>query len=101
MRALRFWPFARRPWLLSGRHLRVLIADDDVSLRSELETFLWRRGCRTLHASDGTAALRCLASSGDLPSDLGRIDVVIADADLPGRSGIDLLMAARGNHWGV
>jgi CheY-like chemotaxis protein len=26
---------------------------------------------------------------------------VIADVDLPRRSGIDILMAARGNHWDV
>jgi CheY-like chemotaxis protein len=79
----------------------VLIADEDLQVRAVLEEFLGRRGCNTFFARDGTGALRCLTMSHDQTRAIGRIDAVIADADLPGRSGIDLLMAARGNHWDV
>jgi DNA-binding NtrC family response regulator len=95
------WPLWHRRLAASGRHLNVLIADADVRVRGELEEFLCRQGCHTFFASDGTKALRCLTMSRDPSRNLGRIDVVIADADLPGRSGIDILMTARGNDWGV
>jgi CheY-like chemotaxis protein len=67
----------------------VLIADEDLQVRAVLEEFLGRRGCNTFFARDGTGALRCLTMSHDQTRAIGRIDAVIADADLPGRSGID------------
>jgi CheY-like chemotaxis protein len=83
----------------AASRLTVLIADDDPYVRAELEHFVSRRGCHAFFVPDGTAALRCLTLSRDASKGFGRIDVVIADTDLPGRSGLDLLMAARGNHW--
>jgi DNA-binding response OmpR family regulator len=46
-------------------------------------------------------ALRCLTVSRDVTRELGPIDVVIADADLPGRSGVDLLVLAKSSQWDV
>jgi CheY-like chemotaxis protein len=93
------WPFGRPVERLPS--LTVLIADDDPFVRAELEQFVSRRGCHAYFASDGTVAMRCLTKSRERSGPFGRIDVVIADMDLPGRSGIDLLMAAQGNRWNV
>jgi CheY-like chemotaxis protein len=101
MRAPDFWPFAPRPLVAPGQVFTVLIADEDLRVRAVLEQFLGRRGCNTFFARDGTGALRCLTMSQDRTRAIGRIDAVIADADLPGRSGLDILMAARGNRWDV
>jgi CheY-like chemotaxis protein len=101
MGVLEFWPFLPRRLVPPGRTFTVMVADQDVKVRAVLEEFLGRRGCHSFFARDGTGALRCLAMSQDQTRAIGRIDAVIADADLPGRSGIDLLMAARGNRWDV
>jgi len=92
------WPVADRASRAAPR-LTVLIADDDPYVRAELEHFVSRRGWHAFFVPDGTAAMRCLTLSRNAHRGFGRIDVVIADTNLPGRSGLDLLMAARGNHW--
>jgi CheY-like chemotaxis protein len=99
MRSLHLWPFERTPPDGPGLGLTVLIADHDPYVRAVLEQFVCRRGCHAFFASDGTVALRCLTLSRDVTRHLGHIDVVIADADLAGRSGIDLLMVAKSNQW--
>ena len=98
---VRFGPQGSGDVPRSRRHRRVLVADGDPWVRAGLEPFLSRRGFHVFFASDGKAALRCLALSTEVRRELGRIDVVIADVDLPHRSGIDILMAARGNRWDV
>jgi CheY-like chemotaxis protein len=99
MRMLGLWPRARPRRSTETVGLRVLIADEDPYVRAELEQFVCQRGCHVYFAADGTVALRCLALARDRTRNFGPIDVVIADADLPGRSGIDLLMAARDQDW--
>jgi DNA-binding response OmpR family regulator len=101
MRAPDFWPFVPCRLAAAGRDFTVLIADEDPRVRGNLEKFLSRRGCYTFFASDGTRALRCLTLSREPDRSIGHVDVVIADADLPGRSGIDILMAAKANAWDV
>jgi CheY-like chemotaxis protein len=101
MHLAHLWPFSRPRDSHSRHHLTVLVADSDPYVRASLESLLSRRGCRAFFASDGTGALRCLAMSRDPSRSVGRIDLVIADADLPGRSGIDLMMMARANDWEV
>jgi CheY-like chemotaxis protein len=99
MRSFHLWPFERTRPLEPGGGLTILIADQDPCVRAELEQFVCRRGCHAFFAADGTGALRCLTMSRDMSRDFGRIDVVIADADLPGRSGIDLLMVVKSGGW--
>jgi CheY-like chemotaxis protein len=99
MRSFHLWPFERTRRAESGASLTVLIADQDPYVRADLEQFVSRRGCHAFFAADGTVALRCLTMSRDRNRDFGRIDVVIADADLPGRSGIDLLLVVKNNGW--
>lgn len=96
-----FWPFGHGRQPMSKLRLRVLVADEDPKVREPLKGFLDQRGCEAAFASDGTAALLCMVESREPRSNSRALDVVIADADLPGTSGIDLLMQAKFNHWDV
>jgi two-component system KDP operon response regulator KdpE len=67
---------------------RVLVVDDDASLRKTLELNLRARGYRTELAGTGEDALRLTASSHP--------DVVILDLGLPGMDGLDVITGIRG-----
>jgi len=73
--------------------LRVLIIDDEPSIRLALRRFFTKRGWLVDEAGDGAAALR-----GLLAADAPEYTVVVSDLKMPGLSGIDLhdrLMAER------
>ena len=73
--------------------LRVLIIDDEPSIRLALRRFFSKRGWQVDEAGDGGAALRAL-----LAADAPEYTVVVSDLKMPGLSGIDLhdrLMAER------
>ena len=99
MRSFHLWPFERKRRAELGTGLTVLIADQDPYVRADLEQFVCRRGWHAFFAADGTTALRCLTMSQDVKAGFGRIDVVIADAHLPGRSGLDLLILVKSRGW--
>jgi len=62
---------------------RVLIVDDDESLRESLELVLAAEGFEVVTAADGPAALGRLETSS--------FDVVLCDVRMPGMDGIELL----------
>ena len=62
---------------------RVLIVDDDESLRESLELVLAAEGFEVVTAADGSAALGRLEASS--------FDVVLCDVRMPGMDGIELL----------
>jgi CheY-like chemotaxis protein/anti-sigma regulatory factor (Ser/Thr protein kinase) len=66
---------------------RVLIVEDDESLRPLLETLLVRAGYATMTASNGSSALEMLMHDP--------IDLVLIDVRLPGMSGLEVLKRAR------
>lgn len=66
---------------------RILIVEDDRSVRSFIETALSIQGYRCQTAHDGTAALCCL-SKGD-------IDVILLDLGLPDIDGIEVIKNIR------
>lgn len=71
-------------------------------MRALLEGYLGERGFGTTQAADGNAVLRSLARRARLPDDdPDGLDVIIADVDLPGRSGIDILIAVNAAGWKV
>jgi two-component system, cell cycle sensor histidine kinase and response regulator CckA len=97
---LYFPPAASKPAaaaLLSGRDERprgnetLLIAEDETAVRNLVASALRRDGYRLLIASSADEALG-LADAHD-----GRIDLLLTDAIMPGRSGLELanLMVAR------
>jgi PAS domain S-box-containing protein len=66
---------------------KVLIIDDEPSIRLTLAEFLRREGFETLVAAD--------AAQGSALFD-SRVDVAVVDVNLPGRSGIELLREFSG-----
>lgn len=70
---------------LSG--VRVLVADDEPSVRATVQRLLERRGATVVLASDGTEAETCLAD--------GEYALLVFDVMMPGRTGYDLVPIAR------
>jgi DNA-binding NtrC family response regulator len=69
---------------------RVLIADDDESLRRVMQMELEELGYNVVTAADGETALQLLTES--------RPALVITDLRMPGLSGLDLLRQIRSEH---
>jgi EAL domain-containing protein (putative c-di-GMP-specific phosphodiesterase class I)/DNA-binding NarL/FixJ family response regulator len=68
---------------------RVLIADDDASMRALLETVLQREGYETVSTTNGRDALARLGEQA--------IDLVLLDVDMPFLDGLRTLRAIRAN----
>lgn len=62
---------------------RILIVDDEISMREFLSILLEREGYEVLTAADAAAAQERIASN--------KIDLVISDVQMPGLSGLELL----------
>ncbi|HEX8145874.1 MAG TPA: response regulator [Pyrinomonadaceae bacterium] len=67
---------------------RVLIVDDEPSIRLTLAEFLRREGFEPLAAADAAQASALFGEGGG-------VDVAVVDINLPGRSGIELLRELR------
>ena len=75
---------------MSLQNLNFLVVDDLALMRSVIVNHLLAMGCEKVQiASDGVDALNVLRSS--------KIDVVLADWNMPVMSGLDLLRAVRAN----
>lgn len=68
---------------------RVLVADDDASVRTLIDLALRRQGHEVLLASDSDSALS-IASDPSRP-----IDLLLTDYTMPGRSGLQLAVDIR------
>ncbi len=66
---------------------RILVVDDERSMREMLEIFLGREGYVVVSCASGSEALRHLAQDA--------FDLLITDINMPGLSGFDLLREAR------
>src|SRR3990167_8728489 len=66
---------------------RLLIIEDELSLRTILKKLFQKKGCEVEAASDGELALRKLEQQD--------FDVVILDINLPSVSGLDLMQTIR------
>lgn len=62
---------------------RILIADDESSIRDTIAEFLSSEGFETQTAADGNAALDIIKN--------GSIDILISDVRMPGMDGIELI----------
>ncbi|MBW2736402.1 MAG: sigma-54-dependent Fis family transcriptional regulator [Deltaproteobacteria bacterium] len=71
--------------MLKGK--RILVADDEASMREFLEILLKREGCEATLAPDGTAALALLESD--------TFDLVLTDLRMPKVSGLKVLEKAK------
>ena len=70
--------------------LRVLVVDDEASIRFSLQNYLERRGHEIHQAADGGEALRMLEAQGVTP-----YDIVLADLCMAGLDGATLLQRLR------
>ena len=66
---------------------RILVVDDEQSMREFLEIFLRREGYEVVTAGDVDTAIAHLEAD--------EIDLVITDMQMPEKTGLDLLLAAR------
>ncbi|HEM45746.1 MAG TPA: response regulator, partial [Alphaproteobacteria bacterium] len=66
---------------------RILVVDDERSMREFLEIFFRREGFDVSTAGDARSAILCLENDD--------IDVVITDMQMPEGSGLDVMHAAR------
>jgi DNA-binding NtrC family response regulator len=87
--------FGNRVALLTGsstgmRQGRILVVEDDDTLRRATQMHLEKKGYSTAAAADATEALRILE---DEPQDL-----VLSDLHLPGMSGLELLKRIRAKY---
>ncbi len=79
-------------WLDHGDPVaRILIVDDDRSIRRTLEKFLAGEGHDVVTAIDAPSATTALASDRERPP----FDIVLLDLGLPGGSGFDVLSAVE------
>jgi two-component system response regulator PilR (NtrC family) len=67
---------------------RILVVDDERSMQEFLEIFLRREGYEVATASDVDTAVALLESD--------EVDLVLTDMQMPEKSGLDLILAARG-----
>jgi two-component system, cell cycle response regulator CpdR len=67
---------------------RVLVVDDDVLVLEVIASMLEELGCETLMARSGTEALGTIANDQ-------KIDVLIADINMPGLDGLALAARTR------
>lgn len=72
---------------------RILIVDDEPSLRKVLRAHLGRAGYEVETAEDGEAAVRCLEEAP--------FDLVVSDLRMPGMDGMGLLGWCRQRHPGL
>jgi two-component system nitrogen regulation response regulator NtrX len=68
---------------------RILIVDDEESIRRSLEGILSDEGFETGAAADGASALTALREGGEAP------DLVLLDIAMPGRDGVEILAEIR------
>jgi signal transduction histidine kinase/CheY-like chemotaxis protein len=73
--------------------LRVLVADDEPSVRATVRRLLERRGASVVVAADGLEA--------DVQLRDERFELVILDVTMPGRTGYDVLAFARATRPGL
>lgn len=69
--------------------LKILLAEDDASMRRFLEITLQRIGYDVISAEDGLAAMKIVLAD--------KFDVVVADAVMPNMTGHDLCRMLRQN----
>jgi DNA-binding response OmpR family regulator len=83
-----------------SRRPRVVVADAHPDVRSALHALLRERGFEVVLAGEGMAAARRASESdAGLAEGASTCDLLISDAELPGRNGLELLQMAGDLRW--
>jgi len=80
----------KEPWKRGGEALRVLLIDDDDTLRQATADYLIAKGVEIQMAASGFEALDILKSS--------TFDLAVIDVMMPGMDGFELLKKIQGEH---
>jgi DNA-binding NtrC family response regulator len=81
---------AEQPRKAPARPITLLIVDDEAVILKSLRRIVRDDGYKVLTARDGEEALRIVSAEP--------VDVVLSDFDMPGMSGLDLMVRLRRNH---
>lgn len=71
------------------RGCRILVADDEPSIRNAIKRLLEERGARVEAFADGAGAIEAIEAGGEA------IDLVISDVRMPDRNGYEVFRTAR------
>ncbi|MCY1044453.1 response regulator [Corallococcus sp. bb12-1] len=81
-----------------ARATRILVADDQLEMRTLIRKMLVRRGYEVVEASDGPDLVRVLIDG--LTADESRApDLIITDVRMPGFTGLEVLARLRREQW--
>ena len=76
-------------------HQRILVVEDNQSIRQLCAKALTRSGYQVDAAEDGAAGLLALRDAGHAPS---HYDLIITDNEMPKLSGVDMIQQLRAEH---
>ena len=79
--------------MFAGR--RVLVADDELSIRSTVRAVLEQQGCIVSEFSDGASAIRAIRERADAGT---AFDLVVSDVRMPDANGYEVFRAAKDAH---
>ncbi|WP_420715042.1 response regulator [Corallococcus sp. bb12-1] len=86
------------PTMAPARATRILVADDQLEMRTLIRKMLVRRGYEVVEASDGPDLVRVLIDG--LTADESRApDLIITDVRMPGFTGLEVLARLRREQW--
>ena len=83
-------------WL---RTARVLVGEDDDTLRDMVATRLRRDGSQVVEARSGDEALDIITQIDAGTAAMRELDLVVLDVRMPGLSGIEVIRLLRSWHW--
>jgi two-component system chemotaxis response regulator CheY len=88
------WSLGERGVDIASSPSTILLVDDDPDIRSLTKTFLEHEGYRVFSSGDAERAAQIFSSVPRV--DVPRIDLLITDLYLPGRSGMELAVELKG-----
>jgi CheY-like chemotaxis protein len=80
---------------------RVLVVEDDESLRLLIIARMRREGFEVIEAESGTEALEVLATLSRSQRPQEQLDLLVMDVRIPGATGIEIARMLRGAGWTV
>ena len=80
---------------------RVLVVEDDESLRQLIVMRMRREGYDVVEAGSGDEALDVLTLAARSPQTFATLDLLVMDVHMPGTSGLEIARMARAAAWTI
>ncbi|NMO21842.1 response regulator [Pyxidicoccus fallax] len=87
-----------REWVTRGSAPRILVAEDQVEMRTLLRRALKRRGYDVVEAPDGPGLINAIVD-GLMEKETQVPDLIVTDVRMPGFSGMEVLARLRREGW--